>query len=86
MEPLDEATDHIRGQAGGRLIVEYGDYECPYSRKAYREIQRVALRLDRGSSETRTRMDASIGPIGLSREDGLPSNEGSRVRSYVLVS
>jgi len=41
MEPLDPAIDHVRGAPEGRLIVEYGDYECPYSRRAYREIQRV---------------------------------------------
>jgi protein-disulfide isomerase len=46
MEPLDEAIDHVRGPAGGRLIVEYGDYECPYSRRAFREIERVERRLD----------------------------------------
>jgi hypothetical protein len=31
MEPLDEAVDHVRGLPAGRLIVGYGDYECPYS-------------------------------------------------------
>jgi hypothetical protein len=31
MDPLDEAVDHVRGSPGGRLIVEYGDYECPPS-------------------------------------------------------
>jgi protein-disulfide isomerase len=41
MEPLDEAIDHVRGSAASRLIVEYGDYECPYSRRAFREIERV---------------------------------------------
>src|SRR5215475_10416504 len=41
MAPLDEAVDHVRGSAPGRLIVEYGDYECPYSRRAFREIERV---------------------------------------------
>jgi protein-disulfide isomerase len=41
VEPLDETVDHVRGPAGGALIVEYGDYECPYSRQAFREIQRV---------------------------------------------
>jgi protein-disulfide isomerase len=41
MESLDPAVDHVRGAAEGRLILEYGDYECPYSRRAYREIQRV---------------------------------------------
>jgi protein-disulfide isomerase len=32
---------HVRGPASAPLILEYGDYECPYSRRAYREIQRV---------------------------------------------
>jgi protein-disulfide isomerase len=41
IEPLDEAVDHVRGPAAARLIVEYGDYECPYSRQAFREIERV---------------------------------------------
>ena len=36
MEPLDDAVDHVRGSSAGRLIVEYGDYECPYSRQAFR--------------------------------------------------
>src|SRR3954469_14031393 len=41
MEPLDEAVDHVRGPASGPLIVEYGDYECPYSRQAFGEIERL---------------------------------------------
>src|SRR5436309_8813579 len=41
MEPLDEAVDHVRGPSDAPLIVEYGDYECPYSRQAFREIERV---------------------------------------------
>jgi protein-disulfide isomerase len=41
MEPLDEAIDHVRGPASGHLILEYGDYECPYSRQAFREIERL---------------------------------------------
>jgi len=45
MEPLDPAVDHVRGSSAGRLILEYGDYECPYSRQAYREIQRLERRL-----------------------------------------
>jgi protein-disulfide isomerase len=48
MEPLDTATDHVRGGAAGRLILEYGDYECPYSRRAEREIERVESRLGDG--------------------------------------
>jgi protein-disulfide isomerase len=45
MEPIDEAVDHIRGSSAGRVIVEYGDYECPYSRMAFREIERVERQL-----------------------------------------
>jgi protein-disulfide isomerase len=41
LQPVDEKVDHVRGSSTGRLIVEYGDYECPYSRQAYRNIQRV---------------------------------------------
>jgi protein-disulfide isomerase len=45
MEALDPAIDHVRGAPAGRLIVEYGDYECPYSRRAFREIALVEGRL-----------------------------------------
>ena len=41
MEALDPKVDHVRGAANGRALVEYGDYECPFSRQAYREIQRL---------------------------------------------
>jgi protein-disulfide isomerase len=47
-EPLDDAVDHVRGGAAGRLILEYGDYECPYSRRAFREIERVERQLGGG--------------------------------------
>ena len=29
LAPLDENVDHVRGAQAGRLIIEYGDYECP---------------------------------------------------------
>jgi protein-disulfide isomerase len=48
IEPLDEAVDHVRGPAEARLIVEYGDYECPYSRQAFREIERIEGQLGEG--------------------------------------
>jgi protein-disulfide isomerase len=48
VEPLDDEVDHVRGPLAGRLIIEYGDYECPYSRQAFREIQRVERRLGGG--------------------------------------
>ncbi len=41
VEPLDDKIDHVRGPAAGRLILEYGDYECPYSRQAFRNIDRL---------------------------------------------
>ena len=46
LAPLDEKVDHLRGPATGRLIIEYGDYECPYSRQAFRAIERLELKLD----------------------------------------
>src|SRR3954470_9544414 len=45
LEPLDDELDHVRGEAGAPVILEYGDYECPYSRQAYRSIERVELEL-----------------------------------------
>jgi hypothetical protein len=46
VEDLDETVDHIRGQAGTHVILEYGDYECPYTRVAYRQIQQVEQQLE----------------------------------------
>jgi protein-disulfide isomerase len=40
---LPEVTasrDHLRG-SGARTLLVYGDYECPYTRAAYRGIQAV---------------------------------------------
>src|SRR3954453_18022633 len=48
VEPLDERVDHVRGPAGAPLILEYGDYECPYSRRAFRQIERVERQLGGG--------------------------------------
>jgi protein-disulfide isomerase len=31
----------VRGPSAAHLILEYGDYECPYSRQAFRAIERV---------------------------------------------
>jgi protein-disulfide isomerase len=45
MEPLDDAVDHVRGAPAGRVILEYGDYECPYSRQAFRAIERIEQQL-----------------------------------------
>jgi protein-disulfide isomerase len=43
--PLDEKADHVRGSPAGRLITEYGDYECPYSRQAFHAIEQVERQL-----------------------------------------
>ena len=48
--PVDESSDHLRGGRPGAAVtlVEYGDYECPYSRAAFRSIERVERRLGDG--------------------------------------
>ena len=38
--PVD-ADDHRRGVAGGRQLVVYGDFECPYTAAAMRDIGRL---------------------------------------------
>src|SRR5690242_8055596 len=45
LAPLDEKIDHVRGATAGRLIIEYGDYECPYSRQAFHAIEQVERQL-----------------------------------------
>ena len=45
LAPLDEIADHVRGSPAGRLIIEYGDYECPYSRQAFHAIEQVEQQL-----------------------------------------
>ena len=42
-QPFDAARDHWRG-GDGVVILEYGDYECPYSRRAFRIIGRLQAR------------------------------------------
>ena len=38
-------VDHARGAARGVPLLMYGDYECPYTRAAYRNVQRVERRV-----------------------------------------
>jgi protein-disulfide isomerase len=45
LAPLDEEIDHVRGPTAGHLVLEYGDYECPYSRQAFRAIEGVEQEL-----------------------------------------
>jgi protein-disulfide isomerase len=45
LAPLDDTVDHVRGSPTGALIIEYGDYECPYSRQAFHAIELVEQQL-----------------------------------------
>jgi protein-disulfide isomerase len=38
--PVD-ADDHVRGTGGGPRLVVYGDFECPYTAAAMREVDRL---------------------------------------------
>jgi protein-disulfide isomerase len=41
---LEDGIDHLRGPAAAPMVLEYGDYECPYSRQAFRAIEKVERR------------------------------------------
>jgi protein-disulfide isomerase len=41
--PVD-AADHSRGMSGGRQLVVYGDFECPYTAAAMRDIDHLLER------------------------------------------
>ncbi|HEV8649755.1 MAG TPA: DsbA family protein [Actinomycetes bacterium] len=44
--PVDPDRDHWRGGARAAVtLVEYGDYQCPYSRMAFRAVQRLEQQL-----------------------------------------
>jgi protein-disulfide isomerase len=45
LAPLDENVDHVRGSPVGLVIIEYGDYECPYSRQAFQAIELAGQQL-----------------------------------------
>jgi protein-disulfide isomerase len=48
VEPLDDVLDHVRGPAARRVILEYGDYQCPFSRQALRAIEHVEQEMSGG--------------------------------------
>ena len=48
LQAIDPLVDHVRGPEDAPLLVEYGDHECPYSRRAFREIEHVERRLEGG--------------------------------------
>ena len=42
--PVDPARDHVRGPEGAPTLLVYGDYECPFTRAAYRVVQSLERR------------------------------------------
>jgi len=69
LAPLDEKADHVRGSPVGRLIIEYGDYECPYSRQAFHTIEVVEQQL-RGTRGSRSGIPADPHPSARPRRGG----------------
>jgi protein-disulfide isomerase len=46
--PVNIGTDHIRGSIDAPItIVEYGDYECPYTGMAYPVVKEIMRRSDK---------------------------------------
>src|SRR5690606_20797413 len=41
--PAPDADDHVRGEAGP-LLIEYGDYECPYCARADQLLAELPVR------------------------------------------
>ncbi len=66
LQPLEPTVDHFRGHSAARLILEYGDYECPYSRKAFREVLWVDR--DRARADVGARIRRDVGSGLASRE------------------
>jgi protein-disulfide isomerase len=49
--PVVTADDHVRGPADAPItLIEYGDFECPYCRGAFRDVRRL---IDQHPSEIR---------------------------------
>jgi protein-disulfide isomerase len=45
--PVNIGTDHVRGSIDAPItIVEYGDYECPYTGMAYPVVKEIMKRFD----------------------------------------
>ena len=43
--PINIGTDHIKGSVNAPIvIVEYGDYECPYTGMAYPIVKEIVRR------------------------------------------
>jgi len=44
--PVSESREHIQGSANAPVIlVEYGDYECPYTGQAFPIVKEIRARL-----------------------------------------
>ena len=72
LQPLEAGIDHLRGPDAAAVILEYGDYECPYSRRAFREIERVE-RAMQGAKAAGTPFISFFTPaqmLALAREAG----------------
>jgi protein-disulfide isomerase len=39
-------TDHVLGPPGVPVLLEYGDFECPYCRDAFRPVKKVLARFE----------------------------------------
>ena len=66
-------VDHVRGPEDAPLLVEYGDYECPYSRRAFREIERV-------ERTARGRRSLRVPALPAHRDPPARAGRGSRGR------
>lgn len=72
-----EARDHVRGSAGPTLLI-FGDYECPYTRMAYRSVQSLEREGIQESDDLRARTHAprvadDVDSADASRVTGTPS-------------
>jgi protein-disulfide isomerase len=43
--PIDPDHDHVSGPEDGVVLLEYGDFECPYCRDAFPSLQKVLSRM-----------------------------------------
>jgi protein-disulfide isomerase len=45
LSSLVKEDDHIKGAMNTPILVEYGDYECPYTGRAYPIVKEIQKRL-----------------------------------------
>jgi hypothetical protein len=83
LAPLDEKVDHVRGPAARHLIIEYGDYECPYSRQAIHAIEQVERQL---GGKLRFAFRHLRSPMTTHAARSLNATACSRVRAWRTTS